>query len=142
MPTPTFRQPTADTKRAPRWTGRVYSDEFPDRGDHVFASPYDFQYFIEQEFAMDPHLVKPDFVWVAKRIPPTRVDFRDVQYLIECCPLPPTPKSVEDLKAAIEAFNIANAVVRYAPDYTTIVPLYWDEPAPKKRKPAPEGEIY
>lgn len=137
-PTLKPRKPDADTRRIHTWKGRVFSDEHG-----LFNSPYEFQFFVDQEVAMDPFFERPDFVWTAKRLPPVRIDFMDVQYLIESCPSTPTQKSVQDLRTAVKAFNTANATVRYVPDYSAIVPMEWTVTTPAKRvsPPADDSDI-
>lgn len=126
-------KPTAATKRVHNWKDRVYSEKHG-----VFESPYEFQFFVEQEVAMDPFFEKPDYVWAAKVVPSVRIDPKDVDYLLSIQQATPTRKSLKALRAAVEQFNIANARVAYGPDHSTIIPLEWAIQSPKKPKPPAE----
>jgi len=125
-------KPDAKTKRNPTWTGPVYSEQFSRNNSHVFESPYEFQYFIEQEASMDQFLEKPDYVWATKLLPPVRMDWKDAQYIVASSSPLAIPKSIKKLEAAINEFNADNARPTLGPDYSTIVPLQWLDPAPKK----------
>ena len=119
----------AEAKRDPDWSGWVYSDEYHGSSDGYFDSVEDFMERVEDDFARDPMTPRPAYVWatVAHRIVNIGVD--DVLGLItedrpedfeasDC-------NSLDELKAALEAFNNANQDLMYEPDRTTIVPIAW-----------------
>jgi len=121
----------AEAKRDPDWSGWVYSDDYHGGNDGYFESVEEFVERVEDDFARDPMTPRPAYVWatVARRIVNIGVD--DVLGLIT----EDRPEDFEtsdcnglnELKAALEAFNNANQDLMYEPDRRIIVPIKWKE---------------
>lgn len=116
-------------KRDPEWSGWVFSDEYSGGSDGFFDSPEEFMEQLNDDIDRDPDLGRPEFVWATVSRPIVNIGVDDVLGLIT----EDRPENwdesdlngVDELKAAIDAFNAANPALMYEPDRKVIVPLNW-----------------
>lgn len=125
-----FARLAAEAKRDPDWTGWIYSDEYNGGSDGFFESPEDFMERLTEDIDRDMELRRPEFVWATTSRPIVNIDADDVIGLITDDRPENWEESdlsgVDELKAAIAAFNAANMALMYEPDFKVIVPLKWE----------------
>lgn len=120
----------AKAKQEPNWSGWVYSESYNGGSDGFFDSPEEFMGRINDDIDRDPDLGRPEFVWATVSRPIVNIDVDDVIGLITEDRPEDWEESdlngVDELKAALAAFNAANTALMYEPDFTVIVPLKWE----------------
>jgi len=119
-----------EAKRDPKWTGWVFCDVYNGGSDGFFESPGEFMERLNDDIDRDPDLGRPEFVWATVSRPVVNIDADDVLGLITEDRPEDWEESdlngVDELKAALAAFNAANTALMYEPDFTVIVPLKWE----------------